>query len=188
MTQNFQLLLIRHAETDFAGTFCGQSDPPVNARGHAQISALLASLQPHKISVVYSSDLQRATTTGQSIAASFKTLLQITSDLREIGFGAWENLTWAQIQRQDHAYAERWAAKFPKLPAPNGEDFAAFEHRTLTMFDSIAAARQNAAVVTHAGVLSVILTRRCGLSDEQAWLQTKTYCGVFIYPGGASGL
>jgi broad specificity phosphatase PhoE len=188
MTRNFKLLLIRHAETDFAGTFCGQSDPPVNARGHAQIDALLTSLQSHKIRVVYSSDLQRATTTAQSIATFLKAPLQITSELREIAFGDWENLTWKQTQKQDPAYAERWAAEFPKLPAPNGEDFATFERRTLSKFDSIAASQQNAAVVTHAGVLRLILTRRCGLSDEQAWLQTKTYCGVFIYPEGASGL
>ena len=39
------LLLIRHAETDMAGTFCGQANPPVNAAGHHQIQTLIERLR-----------------------------------------------------------------------------------------------------------------------------------------------
>ena len=53
------LLFIRHAETDMAGTFCGHSDPSVNARGKQQILNLVAHLKPTKtIDEVYCSDLR----------------------------------------------------------------------------------------------------------------------------------
>jgi len=183
-----KLLLIRHAETDSAGTFCGHADPPVNARGRVQIEALLNALEQHKIEAVYSSDLQRARTTAEAIAKYFDVPLRTTSNLREVGFGDWENSTWEQIERRDPAYAQRWVAECPRLAAPNGEEFAAFEDRTLREFDALATANQNAAVVTHGGVLRVILTRRCGVSDDQAWLDTKDYCSVSIYPNGGREL
>ena len=40
-----ELLLIRHAETDMAGTFCGHSDPELNVRGRAQLADLISRLR-----------------------------------------------------------------------------------------------------------------------------------------------
>jgi alpha-ribazole phosphatase len=37
------------------------------------------------------------------------------------------------------------------------------------------------AVVTHAGVLRVVMRRLCGCSDEEAWQQTRPYCSVVRY-------
>jgi broad specificity phosphatase PhoE len=183
-----KLFLIRHAETDSAGTFCGHSDPPINARGRQQIDALLNALEQHEIDIVYSSDLQRARMTAEAIAAFFAAPLRTTPNLREIGFGDWENSTWKQIEQRDPTFAKQWVAAYPRLSAPNGEDFMAFEGRTLSEFDALAATNRNAAVVTHGGVLRVMLTRRCGVSDERAWLDTKAYCSVFIYPNGGPEL
>jgi broad specificity phosphatase PhoE len=181
MTTRTKLLLIRHAETDSAGTFCGHADPPVNVRGHQQIEALLKVLQQHKIEAVYSSDLQRARSTAEAIATSFTVPLQATANLREIGFGDWENSTWEQNEQRDPVYAKRWITEYPMLPAPNGEEFESFEARTLKEFDVLATSNQEAAVVAHAGVLRVILTRRCGFTEEQAWQRTKDYCSIFTY-------
>lgn len=182
MTANRLLLLIRHAETDFSGTFCGHSDPPINEKGRLQIEHMMLGLKPYKLDAVYSSDLQRALSTANAIATFFAVPLRITSSLREISFGDWENSTWEENERRDPAYARRWASEFPRLRAPNGEEFSSFEERTLTEFDAINASNQNAAIVTHAGVLRAILTQRLGLSDDEAWLRTKNYCGVFDYP------
>ena len=178
------VLLIRHAETDFAGTFCGHSDPPVSEKGHMQVKQLVGELKHYKLDAVYSSDLERALTTAKGIATSFSAPLFVAAGLREISFGDWEGSTWEQNERRDPAYAQRWVAEFPRLPAPNGEAFDLFEKRTLHAFDEVVASDENVAVVTHAGVLRVILTRRCGWSDEQAWLRTKAYCSFFPYPDG----
>jgi broad specificity phosphatase PhoE len=188
MTASAKFFLIRHAETDSAGTFCGHSDPPINTRGRLQIEALLNALQQYSIEAVHSSDLQRARSTAEVIAENFDVPLRSTSNLREIGFGDWENLTWEQIERHDPIFAKRWSAEFPSLASPNGEELADFEDRVLREFDTLATTNHNAAVVTHGGVLRVILTRRCGVSDDQAWLHTKDYCSVFIYPDGGPEL
>jgi len=47
-----ELLLIRHGATALAGTFCGHSDPPLDARGRQQVHALLRELATDSIEVV----------------------------------------------------------------------------------------------------------------------------------------
>jgi alpha-ribazole phosphatase len=184
MSAKQTILLIRHAETDFAGAFCGHSDPPINQQGQLQIEQLLIELKQHRVEAIYSSDLQRARITAEAMAKSFAVLLRVTPKLREINFGDWESFTWKQIEQRDPEFTQRWIDEFPRLPAPNGEKFSSFEKRILSEFDAVAASSQNAALVAHAGVLRVILTRRCGLSDEQSWLKTKAYCSVFTYSAG----
>lgn len=184
MNKPVQLLLIRHAETDLAGTFCGQANPSVNEAGQLQIAELVSRLQPHRLEAVYSSDLARALTTAEAIATAFSVPMHINTELREISFGDWEGLTWQECEQQDAAYAKRWADEFPKLPAKNGEKFVDFERRVLMAFDRIVASEQWVAVVTHAGVLRSILTARCGWSDAAAWAGTKEYCSVLRYESG----
>ena len=172
------LLLVRHAETDIAGTFCGSSDPPVNARGHDQISALLKSLPGTLVDVVYSSDLQRASTTAQAIAYAHGALLRLDAHLRELDFGAWESLRWPQVEQLHPAFSARWLAEFPALAAPDGEHFAAFEQRALSAFDEIVLRGEDAIIVTHAGVMRAVMTQRCGFSEPDAWARTRDYCCV----------
>ena len=176
------LLLIRHAETNLAGTFCGFTDPPINERGYQQIQTMLEELRSYELDVVYTSDLRRARATAEAIVNQFAIPLRVNPDLREIGFGDWETLTWEQIERRDPEHAQLWVAAFPNLPAPEGEEFSTFEERILRAFDQLSSAGASAAVVTHGGVLRVVLTRRFGLNDEEAWKKTKNYCGIFVCP------
>jgi broad specificity phosphatase PhoE len=225
------LLFIRHAETDLAGTFCGHSDPPLNARGHEQAARLAQQLAAQPFHAVYSSDLQRALQTATHLCPihdgltvmSGKNHLTLRPALREIHFGDWESLTWPQIEALDPLYARRWADSFPHLPAPNGETFAHFESRVLNELSVILSQpgavspslppvilsevrhqpdaaegpatphaperppqalshHPHVAIVTHAGVLRIILRELFGHTDAQAWAATKPYCCIFPYP------
>jgi alpha-ribazole phosphatase len=177
-----ELLLIRHAETDMAGIFCGHSDPELNARGHAQLAELINRLRMDQIGVVYTSDLRRAHTTGTAIAEAFGLDCHVRRALREINFGQWEGITWNEIERRDNAYARRWIEKYPSLPAPAGESFHDFERRVLNEVKVLSlkaeAAGCSIAVVTHAGVLRTVLCALQGCSEGNAWEQTKSYCSV----------
>jgi broad specificity phosphatase PhoE len=177
-----ELLFIRHAETDMAGTFCGQSDPELNACGRTQLAELINRMLAEDIGVVYSSDLRRAHATGRAIAEALGIDCHVRPPLREINFGQWEGLTWAEIERRDETYAGRWIAEYPFLPAPDGEHFCDFERRILdeVKFLSIEAEANGLgiAVVTHAGVLRTVLCRMHGCSRDDAWEQTKSYCSI----------
>jgi broad specificity phosphatase PhoE len=177
------LLFIRHAETDLAGRFCGQSDPPVNERGLHQIDGLLNLLESEPIDAVYTSDLMRSTTTAAAIGRASGLTPTIVPELREIDFGEWEGLNWAEIESRDLDYARRWSEAYPDLPAPAGESFATFRSRVLSKVRHLTeiSSQECAAVVTHAGVMRVVLCSLCGLDEGQAWEQSKTYCSFFRY-------
>ena len=177
------LLFIRHAETDMAGAFCGHSNPPVNERGYQQIETLVKTLEAAPIDAIYSSDLARAATTADALAIAFRRRSVIRFGLREIHFGQWEGLTWQQIEARDPAYARAWSEAYPKLPAPGGESFDAFQSRVIAEAKHLLALTGQGvlAVVTHAGVMRVVLRILLGVEEQEAWERTKSYCCFFEY-------
>ena len=110
----------------------------------------------------------------------------IVPELREIDFGEWEGLSWAEIESRDGAYARRWLEAWRNLPAPGGEPFAAFQSRVLTQENHLLAvtSQKCTAVVTHAGVMRVVLTSLCGLDEQEIRERIKAYCGFFRYRSG----
>jgi alpha-ribazole phosphatase/probable phosphoglycerate mutase len=165
-----------------AGRFCGHSDPELNATGQAQLARLAQVLSTERIEEIYSSDLRRAQSTAQAIGGGRNISLTLSPALREIHFGNWEGLTWAEIEHMDPAYARMWVDGYPHVPAPAGETFARFEARVLDEVSQLIDCDAEAiAVVTHAGVLRLVLQHLHGCSDQEAWQQTQAYCCVVRY-------
>ncbi len=186
-----EFLFIRHAEIDMAGTFCGHSDPPVNQAGDAQIASLLKTLQAAPISAIFTSDLQRASRTAATLAHSISVPLTTRAALREIDFGAWEGLTWKQIEGLNPALSAQWLEAFPHCTPPQGESFEAFEARVMDEMSYLLGQSHCGliAVVTHAGVLRVVLHNLCGIDEAAAWTITKPYCCSFKYiPNAPDGM
>jgi alpha-ribazole phosphatase/probable phosphoglycerate mutase len=185
-----ELLFIRHAETDMAGTFCGHSDPELNARGRAQLGELIHRLREEKIGAIYTSDLRRAYSTGIAIAEAFCVDCHVRSALREINFGQWEGITWNEIEQRNGAYARRWITEYPRLSAPDGESLIDFEQRVLDVVKFLSSQAEAAdcriAVVTHAGVIRTILRTLHGCSEDQAWEQTRSYCSLVRHSNAAA--
>ena len=177
-----RVFFIRHAETEMAGRFCGHSDPDLNAQGQAQLAGLAQLLSKETIAGVYSSDLRRAQSTAQAIAAGRNVPVTLRPALREIHFGEWEGLTWPEIEQMDSEYARKWVDGYPHVTAPAGESFQEFEARVLAeMSHLIDRDGDPIAVVTHAGVLRVVLRHLHGCSEQEAWQQTQPYCCVVRY-------
>ena len=175
-----EVVFLRHAATDLAGTFCGQLDPPVNALGRAQIAECIRTTNFAESDAVYSSDLQRARTTAEAVASVANLRVVVDAAWREASFGEWEGLTWTQVESKDAAFAKRWANEFPDLPAPQGELYSDFCRRVLQAVERLRFdTHGRVAVVTHAGVLRVVLEELCGATPELSWQVTREYCSGF---------
>ena len=153
------LVLVRHAHTNMAGTFCGTSDPPLSAEGLQQLAGLNERLKHYNITHIFSSDLLRARQTAESIAQCCGLEVHCLESLHELAFGSWEGLDWDQIMARDSAYAQRWLDHYPSVPAPGGEDFSIFLAHIQRAMGSIVeqAAGGCAVVVTHGGVIRTFL-------------------------------
>ena len=175
-----ELFLIRHAVTDMAGSLCGQVDPPLNATGKEQANALAVSLKSWNIHRLYASDLRRALQTALPLAVLWDTAIKARSDLREISFGAWEGKRWSDVRADQPKL--RAMESSPQLSAPGGESFPLFRDRILHALREIVAdpgSSQAAAIVTHLGVIRLILSelRLAGrIWDPQ---QRIDYCAVY---------
>jgi alpha-ribazole phosphatase/probable phosphoglycerate mutase len=171
-----------------AGTFCGHSDPELNARGHVQLNDLIDKVRTEDISAVYASDLRRAHATATAIAKAFAVDLHVRRALREINFGQWEGLTWKEIEQRDETFARRWAAEYPHQTAPDGESFRDFKRRVLNEVQFLSSRTENhrIAVVTHAGVMRTLVCALYGRSEKNAWEQTRSYCSLVRYTCPAS--
>jgi broad specificity phosphatase PhoE len=163
-------------------------DPPVNERGLLQIEELIERLRSESseagsIDVIYTSDLARAVTTADAVGRLFGLSPIKVVELREIGFGEWEGLSWTEIEARDPVYARRWSEAYPELPARDGEIFEAFQARVLSQVKPLLASASHrcAAVVTHAGVMRVVLRSLCGMGEQEAWERTDAYCTIFRY-------
>jgi alpha-ribazole phosphatase len=174
-----EILLVRHAETDLKGTFCGHSDPPLNDAGRAQLPAILDAIGIRPLEIILSSDLLRARQTAEVLAQHYGARLLLRSALREILFGEWEALRWDEIEERDPSFARAWIKSFPSLTPPGGESFLDFEARVRNEFLFISGlVRSNAlVVVTHAGVMRAMLKSQ-GLSDQETWAATRDYGAV----------
>lgn len=162
-----KLLLVRHAHTAMAGRFCGHSDPAISEEGQLQLARLSRSLKPYRVTQVYSSDLLRTRQTAEAIAG-VALPVQIMPDLREINFGRWEGLSWDEIVQRDREYAGRWVNAYPRLGAPEGEDFAMFSARVARAFRQIADRWQDGwtVIVTHGGFIRALILELLGQPPE----------------------
>jgi alpha-ribazole phosphatase/probable phosphoglycerate mutase len=179
------IIFIRHGETEMAGSFCGHSDPELNPAGESQVIRLAEEVAMLGIERIYSSDLRRASRTATAIAQRIGVGVGYLSALREIHFGLWEGLNWAEIEDRFPKQADRWLREFPLHSAPGGETYAEFTARIEAVIAPLLEAMtgKTTAIVTHRGVMRYVLTRFFGLSEEEVWTKTAPYCATVIATG-----
>jgi len=146
-----QLFLVRHAEPALTGRLLGQCDPPLSEQGSAHASTLLPDA---RLAIVYTSPLRRARETAERIARGAR--IEVVDDLREITFGPWDGLTWAEIESADPEFAARKLRDWRGVTVPGGEAWSDFARRVTIAFERIQSGPRPAAVVAHAAVHNVL--------------------------------
>ncbi|MCK9387234.1 MAG: alpha-ribazole phosphatase family protein [Sulfuritalea sp.] len=164
-----QLYLIRHPAPQIAAGVCyGRSDLPLAedvavaaARILPQLPPLLPPLLP-----LYTSPLQRCL----QLANALHPAPHSDHRLQEMNFGVWELRPWQLIEREA---LDGWAADPLGYCPPQGESVGQLQAR---VHDFVMEARrqgvQRAVLVTHAGVMKVIVGHARGLPATQ-WMALK---------------
>lgn len=188
-----RLLLVRHGETDLNAQrrFQGRLDAPLNAQGWAQAQALPGCLALEPIQVAYVSDLQRAQQTLALALAGRDVTVMVDPRLREINFGAWEGLTYADIQAQDGAALAAWEADMLHHAPPGGETLRQFAWRVEAALAEMQARHvdgETVLVVAHGGVLQLMLCAALRLPPTAYWqfhLKPASLSEIAFYEAGA---
>jgi broad specificity phosphatase PhoE len=104
--------------------------------------------------MVYSSPLRLALETAQALAGGAS--IQILDDLREIGYGDWDGLVWAEIEARDSELAARKMGDWQAVTPPGGETWSDFSARVRRAFAHILEGPRPAAIVAHAAVNEIL--------------------------------
>src|SRR4030042_539471 len=115
-----EIILVRHGETAFnaAETFRGRADVPLNATGLQQAALIGKYLSAEKISVVYSSPLQRAVQTASAIAAPHHLKVKLTENLNDIDCGEWQGLTLKEVRERHGDIYQDWVGTPEQVRIP----------------------------------------------------------------------
>jgi broad specificity phosphatase PhoE len=171
-----ELVCARHGRTAWNADrrFQGQTDIPLDDEGRAQARALASHLRAESFDRAIASDLGRARATAEAICAGRDIELAFDPNLREMGFGVWEGLTWPEIVERWPELAERYEFSPRDYVPANGEGWETLCARVEGALRRVSAHLRpdgRALIVSHAGVMHAILhvvRRASGENDDMA--------------------
>ncbi|EGT0647728.1 MULTISPECIES: adenosylcobalamin/alpha-ribazole phosphatase [Citrobacter] len=168
-----RLWLVRHGETEanVAGLYSGHAPTPLTERGIAQAQTLGTLLRNVPVDNVLCSELERARHTTQLILAEREVPVRNMPELNEMFFGDWEMRHHRDLAREDAENYAVWCNDWQNATPTNGEGFQAFSRRVERFIAQLAdyKACQNLLVVSHQGVLSVLIARLLSMPAAAMW-------------------
>lgn len=168
--------LLRHGETERGGGFRGSLDDLLTPEGWRQMR--LATEQPEPWDAIISSPLRRCADFAFELSQRCHAPLVLLEDVRELHFGHWEGRHASELMT-DHAddLGRFWSDPYGFTP-PGGEQLEVFEQRVLGAVDELYRRRagEHLLLVTHGGVMRLLLARARGLARE-ALLQVEVAHG-----------
>ena len=168
------LLIVRHGEPRLRGVFLGALDPSLSEVGWQQASQFVVELAVESEWPIFASPLRRAAETASCLSCLScpgKPVIWI-EEFREIGYGPWEGLTWAEIEERYPEEARRKSEDWFGYTVPGAESWSNFQVRVQTGLRRIAVP---AIIIAHLGVNSVL---RETITGEPAVTFTQDYCEI----------
>jgi probable phosphoglycerate mutase len=170
-----RVLAVRHGETawNVENRIQGQLDIALNDLGRWQALRLASALAGETVDAIYTSDLRRTVDTAAPTARGCNVAQVADAGLRERRFGAFEGLTFSEIEQRWPEQSARWRRRDPDFGAEGGETLIEFYARSVATTTRLAAAHpgQTVMIVTHGGVLDCLYraASRIALGAPRSW-------------------
>ncbi len=157
-----RLWLVRHAEVEerYQGVFGGRIDMELSARGHEQAAVLAKYLHQRPFDALYASPMKRAQQTMAPLLTNGAPKPVTLPDLREIDFGDWTGLSWADVKTKFDVSAFSWLEQLERGAVANAECGEILRERLEPCLQRIVRdhAGQQVVIVCHGGVIRVFLS------------------------------
>ena len=171
-----KLLLVRHGDTTLnsAERYWGQTDVELSAVGLEQAERLRDRIATERIDAVYSSDLRRASVTAETITSRHQLELIICPELREINFGKFEGLTFAEIGQRYPEMVKLWTDWNLQIKFPGGESVEELDVRVSKFLKRLKkhTPEQTILIVAHSASLRLLICHLLGIELEH-WRQLR---------------
>jgi probable phosphoglycerate mutase len=174
-----RIIFVRHGQTSFnaENRLQGQRDVPLDGKGREQARAVgrcvrlafAADIVPmERRRAFWASPLTRAKETIElaRVAMGLSPLpYRLDPRLKELSFGRWEGMTWAEVWEKDRAGAEAREADKWRFVPPGGESYAMLAERVEPW---LAGLTGETFLVAHGGVARVFLAQLAGMASLEA--------------------
>ena len=174
-----RLYLVRHGRVAAGHTdrYHGHNDIGLSPQGLQQFEDLAAQLAATPLAGVYSSDLTRTITGAEIISRGRNLTPQAIPEFREVNFGSWEGLTFAEIMAEYPAELEERFRDLANFRIPGGESLKDVRARALPKLQELLARHANESflLVAHAGLNRAILSEAMGLPLDHLFRLDQNY-------------
>lgn len=162
-----KLILVRHGQTDSNKNkkYLGWTDVELNKCGIDQAQQVRDKLKYVDFDIVISSPLKRASETAKIISEN----IIYDSELKEINFGLWDNLSFEEIKEKYPKEHELWMKDWKRFIFPEGESALDMHKRAVNFINKIYKKQEGTIlIVTHAGLIRSIIAHLLGMGMEGA--------------------
>ncbi len=169
--------LIRHGEPVGGKKYRGQIDDPLSEKGWRQMREAVGDHCPWE--VIISSPLARCAAFAEELATRHHRPLELDERLMEIGFGAWEGRTAAELKQEDPERLLRfWSDPLNNTP-PGAETLPVFRERIIAGWQAALQrhAGKHLLMVGHAGMMRMIIREVLAMPlDKMFHIQVENAC------------
>ena len=174
-----RLYLVRHGQVADGHThrYHGNNDIGLSPEGEKQLRRLGQQLQSVPLAGLYASNLKRSRE-GAACLCRGRDLKPLSiPEFREIHFGVWEGLTFAEIAKYYPKELDSRLQDLANFRIPGGESLLDVRQRVMPRLKEMVAAHpgQSLALVAHAGVNRVILCEALSLPLEHLFRLDQNY-------------
>jgi alpha-ribazole phosphatase len=180
MTQSVWLL--RHGEpaAEARGRCYGSLDVELSAEGIRQAHRAAEALREHPLAMVYASPRRRCIDAAKILAAEQNIALETLDAIREIDFGDFEGRPYESIAAEFPELYRHWMECPTQVRFPGGESFDDMRIRVTSAVRTLRARHedQSIAVVTHGGVIRIILAEALGMQPASIFRIAQRYGAI----------
>lgn len=163
------VFLVRHAAHDRLGRVLAGRMPGVHLgeAGRAEAASVAARLGRERIVAVYSSPLERARETAETVAQALGLPVLVSEALNEIDCGAWTGQSFDDLSLDERW--QGWNRSRAAGQAPGGESMRAVQQRIAFALANWSEEHRGAAIVavSHSDVIKALVCRVLDLSLDR---------------------
>jgi len=174
MSENLELWLIRHGETEWnaSGRIQGFSDVALSDTGIKQAEALAARIGHERFDAIYASDLKRAHLTAKTVFPTAD--IQLDKRIREFNFGIFGGQTWKTMTQEERQQMSVWFLGPYNKRVPQGESSNDLRARVSAFVEDLPKSGRVIAF-THGGVVASAAHLVTGRPKETRWNEAGSW-------------
>jgi alpha-ribazole phosphatase/probable phosphoglycerate mutase len=176
------LWLLRHPEPEASarGRCYGSLDVALSPDGIRQARSVAHGLAQKTFAAIYTSPRQRCTQAAHILAAGRTCPVETIAALRELDFGEFEGHTYDEIAAMYPDLYQQWMKHPTETRFPGGESFPEMRARVIAVTRDLRSrhAGQSIALVTHGGVIRIILADALGMEAAKIFSIGQRYSAI----------